>query len=75
MTIQLGNVPKNRLTGSLCAPEIFLIIILLIDSLLKCTVSTTYVLYHRTHLADIRTVSLLSVFNVRTVFNIYLFRL
>jgi len=75
MIIHLGNVTNNHPTGSLCPPEIFLIIFLLIDSLLKYTVSTTYVLYHRTHLADIRTVSLLSVFNVRTVFIIYLFRL
>jgi hypothetical protein len=75
MTIHLGSATNNHLTGSLCQPENFLIIFLLIDSLLKCTVSTTYVLYHRTHFADIRTASLLSVFNVRTVFIIYLFRL
>jgi hypothetical protein len=75
MNFHLGNVTNNRLTGSLCPPKIFLIISLLIDSLLKCTLSTTCVLYLRTHFADIRAVSLLSVFNVRTVFIIYLFRL
>jgi len=53
MTIHLDNVTNNRLTGSLCPPEIFLIIFLLIDSLLKCTLSTTYVLYLRLHFADI----------------------
>jgi hypothetical protein len=72
MTIHLRNVTNSRLTGSLYRPEFFLILLLPIDNLLKCTVSTASVIYHRTHLADIRTVSLLSVFNVSTVF-IYLF--
>jgi hypothetical protein len=71
MTIHLRNV-TNSLTGSLCRPEFFLIIFLPIDSLLRRTVSTTSVIYHRTHLADFRTVSLSSVFNVSTAF-IYLF--
>jgi uncharacterized Zn-finger protein len=72
MTVHLRNVTNSRLTGSLCRPEFFRILFLPIDNLLKCTVSTASVIYHRTHLADIRTVSLLSVFNVSAVF-IYLF--
>jgi hypothetical protein len=41
MTIQLRNVINNRLTSLLRPPENFLILFLMTDSLLKCTVSTT----------------------------------